>query len=126
MPYLNDYVYDNGLNYLDTATLDLHICSQEPTTYAQATSTYTLGNKAGVSVGAPDAGSPNGRKVTVAAITGGTTTGTGNATHYALVEPSNSRLVAANALSGGGQAVTAGNPWDLAAFNIRIPAAVSE
>ena len=66
MAFLNDHVYDNGLSYLDTATLTLHVCSQEPTTYAQATSTYTLANSA-ISVGAPAAGSPNGRQVTVAA-----------------------------------------------------------
>ena len=123
MAFLNDHVYDNGLSYLDTATLTLHVCSQEPTTYAQATSTYTLANSA-ISVGAPAAGSPNGRQVTVAAITGGTVTGTGTGTHWAIVDASASRLVATNALASP-QALTAGNTFDQAAFTIRIPQAVS-
>ena len=45
MPFLSDDVLDGGLDVLDTATTTLHICSQEPTTLAEANSTYTLGNK---------------------------------------------------------------------------------
>lgn len=118
--YLNDRVLDNGLTVLDTEANRLDICSQQPATYAEATSTYTLGNKTSLSVGAPTDLSPNGRKVVVAAITDGSVTGNGSATHWAIVDTSNSRLLAANTLSAP-QTVTSGNTFTLAAFDIGIP-----
>jgi hypothetical protein len=120
MAYLNDRVLDNGLTVLDTEANRLDICSAEPTTYAEATSTYTLGNKTSLSVGAPADRSPSGRKVTVAAITDGTVSGTGTATHVAVVDTVNSRLLAVQALSAS-QAVTSGNTFTLPAFDIGIP-----
>lgn len=120
MPFINDRVFDNGLTVLDTEANRLDICSQEPVTYAEATSTYTLGNKTSLSVGAPGDRTPNGRKVTVAAITDGTVTGTATATHWAIVDTSNSRLLATGSLSAG-QAVTSGNTFTLGAFDIGIP-----
>jgi hypothetical protein len=119
MAYLNDNVLDNGLAWLVTNGTRLDICSQEPTTYAQATSTYTLGNKTSLSIGSPGARTPTGRKVTVAAITNGTVTGTATATHWAITNGSNA-LVATGALSAG-QAVTSGNTFTLTAFDIGIP-----
>ncbi len=120
MAYINDYVLDAALAKLDTEANRLDICTQEPTTYAEATSTYTKGNKTSLSVGAPADRSPNGRKVTVAAITDGSVTGTGTVTHWAIVDTGNSRLLATGALSAS-QAVTSGNPFTLAAFDIGIP-----
>jgi hypothetical protein len=120
MAYLNDRVLDNGLTVLDTEANRLDICSQEPASYAEATSTYTLGNKTSLSVGSPGDASPNGRKVTVAAITDGTVTGTDDATHWAITDTVNSRLLAAGSLSAG-QLVTSGNTFTLAAFDVRIP-----
>lgn len=120
MPLLADYVLDAALAKLDTEANRLDICSQEPTTYAEATSTYTLGNKTGLSVGAPADRTPNGRKVTVASFSDGSVTGTGTATHWAVVDTANSRLLATGALSSS-QAVTNGNTFSLAAFDIGIP-----
>ena len=121
MASLNDRVYDNGLTVLDTEASHLYICSQEPTTYAQASSTYALGVKATPTVGAPGARTPNGRKVTVSAITDGTVSATGTATHYSLADSTNSRLLATGALSSL-QAVTSGNTFTLTSFDIGIPA----
>ena len=121
MASLNDRVYDNGLTVLDTEASHLYICSQEPTTYAQASSTYALGVKATPTVSAPGARTPNGRKVTVSAITDGTVSANGTATHYALVDSTNSRLLATAALSSS-QAVTSGNTFTLTSFDIGIPA----
>jgi hypothetical protein len=120
MAFINDRVFDNGLTVLDTEANRLDICSQEPVSYTEATSTYTLGNKTSLSVGAPGDRSGGGRKVTVAAITDGTVTGTATATHWAVVDTSNSRLLATGSLSSG-QAVSSGNPFTLAAFDIGIP-----
>jgi len=123
MPFLHDRVYDNGLTVLDTEANALHICNLEPSTFASATTTNSLGNKALAAggIGAPGAGTPNGRQVTVAAITDGSVTGTGTASHWAIVDTANSRLLATNALSAT-QAVTSGNVFTLGSFTIRIPA----
>jgi hypothetical protein len=120
MPFIADYILDAALAKLDTEANRLDICSQEPTTYTEATSTYTLGNKTSLSVGAPADRTPNGRRVTVAAITDGTVTGTATATHWAIVDTGNSRLLATGSLSSG-QAVTSGNTFTLGAFDIGIP-----
>lgn len=122
---LGDYVLDNGLTVLATAANRLDICKTLPTTYAEATSTYTVGNKLNPSVGAPAAASPNGRKVTVAQITDGTVTATStgatdDAEFWALTDTTNSRLLAAGSLAAA-QLVTSGNVFTLASFDIRIP-----
>jgi len=122
MPFLNDRVFDNGLTILDTEANRLDICSSEPTTYTAATSTASLGNKSigAGDIGAPAAGSPNGRQVTVSALTAGSVTATGTATHYAITDTANSRLLATGALTAS-QAVTNGNTFSTSSFTIRIP-----
>lgn len=123
MAYLNDRVLDNGLTVLDTEANRLDICSAEPTTYTQATSTYTLGNKTSLSIGAPAAKAGGGREVTVAAFSDGAATGTGTGTHFAIVDTVNSRLLLAGLLNAS-QAVTNGNTFSLAAFTFGIPGIV--
>lgn len=120
MAFINDRVFDNGLTVLDTEANRLDITSQEATTYTEATSTYTLGNKTALSIGAPADRTPNGREVTVAAISDGSVTGTNTATHWAIVDTGNSRLLATGALASS-QAVTTGNTFTLGAFAIGIP-----
>lgn len=119
MAYLNNAVLDDGLNELVANGSRLDICSQEPTTFEEATNTYSLGNKVGISIGNPANRSPSGRKVTVAAITDGEVTDTQEATHWAITDGS-STLLAAGALAEG-QVVTDGNSFSLQAFDIGIP-----
>lgn len=124
MPYISDQDYDLLLSSINADAEALHICSQEPTTYTQAAVTYTLGNKTPPSVAAPTDRSPNGREVVVAAISDGTVTGSGTATHWAIVRnTATARLVATGAL-GTPQAVTSGNTFSLTQFAIGIPDAV--
>lgn len=120
MPYLDNRVYDNGLTVLDTEANAIHICSAEPTTYAQATSTLTLGNATGVTVGAPADRTGGGREVVVDAAADGNVTANGTASHYAVVDTVNARLLAASALTAS-QVVTNGNTFTLASFTIGIP-----
>ena len=120
MAFLGDRVFDNGLTVLDTEANAIHITSQEAVDYAGATSTYTLGNSTSLSVGAPVDRTGGGREVTVAAITDGSVTGTGTATHYAIVDTVNSRLLATGALTAS-QSVSTGNSFTLGAFTIGIP-----
>jgi hypothetical protein len=120
MAYINPDALDAALAISPGAATRLDICSQEPTTRTEAITTYTLGNKTSPTIGAAGDGSPDGRKRTVAAITDGSVTATGTATHWALTD--GSRLLASGALSAS-QALTSGNTFTLAAFDVRIPAA---
>jgi hypothetical protein len=120
MPYLNDRVIDNGLSVLDVEATHIHILSAEPASWANV-GTYTLGN-ATVSIPAPTARTPSGRKVVIPAISGGTVSGTGTATHWCIVDTGNSRLLAASTLTAS-QAVTSGNTFTLASFDIGVPGA---
>lgn len=122
---LGSRVLDNGLSVLDIEADRLDVCHTIPTTYAQATSTYSVGNKLTPSIGAPADASPNGRKVTVGAITDGEVTATSTASgddaqYWALTDTVNSLLLATEALASA-QMVTDGNTFTLAAFDIRIP-----
>ena len=120
MATLNDRVFDNGLTVLDTEANAIHITSQEATSYTDATSTSTLGNSTSLSIGAPQDRTGGGREVVVAAITDGSVTGTGTATHYAIVDTVNSRLLATGSLSAS-QSVTSGNTFTLSSVSIGIP-----
>lgn len=120
MATLADRVYDNGLTVLDTEATRVDICSSEPTTYTAATSTNTLGNTTSISISAPTNGDTSGRKVTLSAVSGASVTATGTATHFAITDTSNSRLLATGSLASS-QAVTSGNTFSLTAVDIEIP-----
>ena len=112
MAFMADEVYDAALQvFRDAVTPVLHVCSQEPTTYTEATSTYTLGNKTSPTIGA-QANHTTGRKVEISTFTDGTITDDGTATHWALVDSNDSRLLATVAASAS-QALTTGNPLQL-------------
>ena len=120
MAFLNDRVFDNGLTVLDTEANKILITSAEPATYTEANATYALGDSTSLSIGAPQDRSGGGREVVVAAITDGSVTATGTATHYAIVDTVNSRLLAAGSLTAS-QAVTSGNTFTLTSVAIGIP-----
>lgn len=124
MAYIDDNVLDSGLNYVKTNADKIFICTQEPNTYVGATSTYAIGVKdfgaGGVINGAITAGSPSGRKVTTNAITNGSVTANGTASHWAMVYSAGPILIAASSLSAP-QAVVSGNTFTLTAFDIRLP-----
>lgn len=122
MAYMIDSAYDAGLNYVRTNATALYICSQEPTTLAEATTTYALGSKSSPTINAPSNRSPNGRECVVAAISDGTVSADGTATHWAIV--SGTELLATNTLTQS-QAVTNGNPFTLAQFAFAFPDVVS-
>lgn len=120
MATLGDRVFDNGLTVLDTEANKILITSAEATTYTQANSTFALGNSTTLSIGAPADRSGGGRQVTIAAVTDGAVTATGTATHYAIVDTVNSRLLATGSLTAS-QAVTSGNTFTLTSTTIGIP-----
>lgn len=120
MAFLSDNVLDSGVAYVDTNGETLHICSGAPSSYANVAA-VTLGNKATPTIGVPEDGASSGRRVIISAITDGTVTGTGTASHWALVKDSaTSELLAWQTLSSN-QAVTSGNSFTLDAISITIP-----
>jgi hypothetical protein len=120
MATLNNRVFDSGLSVLDTEANKIVITSQEATTFTNANATYALGNSTSLSIAAPSDRSGGGREVVVAAISDGSVTATGTATHYAILDTTNSRLLATSTLSAS-QSVTSGNSFTLASFTIGIP-----
>jgi hypothetical protein len=116
MPFMNDEIHDQGLDYADVNGTRIDICTQEPSNYTEATSTYSIGNKTGLNTGATQNGVTDGRRVVVPAITDGSVTGTDTATHWALTDGS-SVLLAAGALSAP-QGVTSGNTFTLDAISL--------
>jgi hypothetical protein len=119
MATLDNRVFDNGLTVLDTEANVIHVTSAEATSFANVSS-VTLGNSTSLSIGAPQDRSGGGREVVVAAIIDGEVTGTGTATHYAIVDTVNSRLLATGSLTAS-QSVTTGNTFTLSSVAIGIP-----
>ena len=122
MATLHTDVLDNGLSVLNSATTTIHITSQEATANSGA-NLYSLGS-ASISIGAPTTrydsnNAQDGRKVVAPSITGASVATSGTASHYAIVD--STRLLATGSLTGGGQAVTSGNTFSLATFDIGIP-----
>jgi len=122
MAFINNEVFDGGLDYAITNGTQIDICSADPTTSYADSQTYSLGTKTGLTVGATeDADSGTGRQVVVPAILAGapgTVDGTDTATHWALSDGS-SILVASGALTSG-QAVTDTNDFTLDEILITI------
>jgi len=117
MPYINDEVFDGGLDYADVNGTRIDICSSEPADYA-AIAGVSLGFKEGLNTSVPEDGDTDGRKVVVPAITDGAVNGDGTASHWALSDAS-AVLVAAGALSAT-QGVSDGNTFTLDEIDITI------
>lgn len=114
--WASDSVMDAALDYIATSTL-LTVCSAQPTTYAEASSTYKL---ADVVVDSGDFskanGDTNGRKVTVAQQASMDIDDSGTATHVALSISGSSTLVYVTTATS--QVLTAGGTvtvpvWDV-------------
>ncbi len=123
MPFINDEIFDQGLDYADANGTRLYLCSQEPTTYTEATSTYALA-VATVNTSVTQDGAVSGRRVQVPIVSSGSVTGTGTVTHWALTNAA-SLFLAENAL-GSSQSVTSGNTFSTnAPIDVGILDAVS-
>lgn len=120
MATLNNRVFDNGLSVLDLEANKITITSQEATTYAEGNATFALGSSTSLSIAAPSDRTGGGREVVVAEVTDGSVSVSGTATHYAILDTVNSRLLATGTLTAS-QAVSAGNTFTLGSFTIGIP-----
>ena len=115
--FISDNVFDSGLSYADTNGTRIDIVNTDPAGVYATVTANTLGNDT-VNTGAPQAGATDGRRVVVPAITAGSVTGTGTATHWALTNGTDT-VIASGALSAS-QAVTSGNTFTLDAISITI------
>ena len=118
---IHDDIFDTGLTQLTTLVENLYICSSQPTTFAEAQTTYKLGTKATPTITGPtDGGAGGGRRVTVSAITDGVVNSAGNAAWFALCDDSLSKLLISGNLASALDIAT-GSPWTLTAFDIQLP-----
>ena len=119
--WANDALMDAGLDYIRGNCNSMIVCSAQPTTYTEATSTYALADVA-MTINTGDYtladGDSNGRKITVAAKTGVTIDASGTATHVALVKTGDTTLRYVTTCTS--QALTAGGTVDFPAWKITI------
>lgn len=121
MAFIHDDALDAALNKIKDNTYRVYICSAEPADYTEATSTYDLGYKESPTVGSPEDGDASGRKIAISAISDGTVTDSGTASHFAMVGTADgNKLYVARALSDS-QTVTSGNQFSLTAFDVEFP-----
>ncbi len=115
--------HDAFLGILDTEVDKIVLCSASPTTFAEANSTYTLAYKTAYAVGSPADRGAGGREVTCPAVSGGVISGAGIATHRAMVDTVNSRLLEVRKLDSNVSLTNPGtNTWSCASFKIGVPA----
>lgn len=89
----NDLVMDGALDVIAGANKQV-ACSAQPTTYTEANATFALADAAMAGGDYTKAnGDTSGRKTTMSAKTGALIDASGTATHVALVDTVNSRLV---------------------------------
>jgi hypothetical protein len=111
-------VMDAGLQWVIDNTSSLVVCSSEPNTYAEATSSYKLGIEASVTVGAVGDWATSGREVAVPAKSSVAITAGSSAAHIALVKSSGSILAYVTTISS--QGVSASDKVNVATWDIRI------
>jgi hypothetical protein len=116
---VDDSVLDAALNDIKNNCTRQVLCSQQPTTFNEANSTYMLSQ---TTMAAGDFtvgnGDTSGRKVTMAAKNGTTVTNTGTATHAALLDVVNSVLLYVTTVTS--QALTAGNTVNIGSWKAEI------
>jgi hypothetical protein len=116
---LDDSVIDGSLNIIKSGGTQLCVCNAQPTTYAEATSTFKLALKTGLTSGSytgPVNGDVSGRKLTVNAQVGVTVDSSGTAVYAAIC--SGSVLLAVTTITS--QVLTSGNTVNIPAFKFEI------
>jgi len=117
--FIADSIFDNGLTYITSNANAVHVCSQVPTSYSEATSTYSLGSKSSPSVGSPENGATSGRRVVIDQFTDGVASSSGVATHWALVYTGGTELLATGPLAAP-DTVALGSPFTVDAISISL------
>lgn len=117
---LSDAVLDGSLNVVKNNATQLCVCNAQPTTYTEATDTFKLAIKTGLTSSnyTGPADHTSGRKLTVNEQTGITVDASDDAIYIALCGTASDLYVVTTCTS---QTVTAGNTVDVPAWNIILP-----
>lgn len=122
--YQNDLMLDAAFDWIRARVTQMTACSAQPTTYAEAITTYKLADIAVTSTDLTKAdGDTSGRKVTVGAKSGVTIDTTGSANHVALAGSTGSTLLYVTVCTS--QSLTTGNTVNFPAWDIEIADASS-
>jgi len=119
--YLPDAIIDGMLAYIQVRATRVNVCSTQPTTYAEATSTYKLAvsgtalTSTNYTVGDGDT---SGRKLAVPAQSALTIDTTGTAAHVALTGSSGSTLLLVTTCTT--IALTTGNTVNVPTWDFEI------
>ena len=117
--YQNDSMLDAAFDWVRARVTKINVCSTQPTTYAEATSTYMLAQGTLTSTGITlAAGDTSGRKMHVASQSGLSVSTTATAAHVALTGSTGSTLLVVTTCTT--QALTTGNTVNIPAFDQEI------
>ncbi len=127
---VNTSILDAALNVIKTGITGVGpcnkmvVCSAEPTTYAEANTTYKLAEVAmsgtDFTIANGDGAGTTPRKVTTAQKTGVSVSTSGTATHVALIDTVNSVLLEVTTCTS--QALTSGNTVTIPAWKVELGA----
>lgn len=109
-------VLQQGLDYVKDNADKYYACSSEPTTYAEATSTYALASENVSSTDFTWGTGATGEELTVAAKSGISIDSDGTLGHVALVDSSTSKLLVVDTTSS--QQLYAGNQLNLPSWKM--------
>lgn len=116
---VHDDVLDAALNYIKNNCAKITVCSAQPTTYAEGNADFALADVAVDSSDFTNAnGDTSGRKLTIGAQLTVPVDANGTATHIALLDTANSKLLYVTTCSS--QVLTSGNEVNLPAWDIEI------
>ena len=118
--YQNDSMLDAAFEWVNDRVTRINVCSTQPTTYAEATSTYMLAQTAAITSTEITLanGDVSGRKMHVASQTGLTVAASGTAAHVALTGSTGSTLLLVTTCTT--QALTTGNTVNVPSFDDEI------
>ena len=121
MAFIGDRVFDFGLEVLTTECNLLTLCTQEPTTYTEARTTYKIAENLNPSIDPPSDRAGGGREAVIIAVAlGGQVTANGTATHFALVDTATNRLLVVGELASS-IVLTTSDSFTLDEFTVGIP-----
>lgn len=118
---VHDDVLDGALNILKNNVTRMTVCSSQPTTYAEANATYALADVTLSSTDFTNAnGDSSGRKTTVGAQSSVLIDTSGTATHVALLNVSNSKLLYVTTCTSQALTANGSNTVNFPAWDIEI------
>ena len=118
---VHDDVLDGALNILKNNVTRQVACSAQPTTYTEGNATYALADATMASGDFTNAnGDSSGRKTTVAAKSSILIDTSGTATHVALLDVSNSKLLYVTTCTSQALTANGSNTVNFPAWDIEI------